>query len=84
MRSLNDPVYACLEIVDDGCGITEKDFENIFDPFFSSKFAGRGLGLAVILGIVRTHDGAVTVESKLCEGSKFQVFLPVSTEKIPW
>jgi CheY-like chemotaxis protein len=75
-------IYACLEVSDTGCGITDKDIEKIFDPFFTSKFTGRGLGLPVLLGIVRTHDGAVSVESEQGRGSVFRVFLPVSTEEV--
>ncbi|MFO8091135.1 MAG: ATP-binding protein [Desulfatiglandaceae bacterium] len=77
-----DPAYACLKVSDRGCGIPEKDFEKIFDPFFSTKFTGRGLGLSVVLGIVRAHQGAVTVESKLNHGSIFRVFFPVSAEEV--
>jgi PAS domain S-box-containing protein len=73
-----DSAYACLEVVDHGCGIAEADIERIFDPFFSSKFTGRGLGLSVVLGIVRAHGGAVTVESAPGLGSAFRVYLPVS------
>jgi signal transduction histidine kinase len=75
-----DTAYACLEVADTGCGIADKDIENLFDPFFSSKFTGRGLGLAVVLGIVRAHEGAVTVESEPGHGSVFRVFFPVSAE----
>jgi two-component system cell cycle sensor histidine kinase/response regulator CckA len=75
-----DTAYACLEVADTGCGIAHKDIENLFDPFFSSKFTGRGLGLAVVLGIVRAHEGAVTVESEPGRGSVFRVFFPVSAE----
>ncbi len=78
-----DPAYACLEVADTGCGIAEKDFGQIFDPFFSTKFTGRGLGLPVVLGIVRAHHGAVTVESKAERGSIFRVFFPVLAEKTP-
>ena len=74
-------VYTCLEVTDAGCGIEDKDIEKIFDPFFSSNFIGRGLGLSVVLGIVRAHSGAVTVESEPGRGSVFRVFLPVSEEK---
>jgi len=77
-----DNAYACLEVVDRGSGIAKKDIEKIFDPFFSSKFGGRGLGLPVVLGIVRAHRGAVTVETKLGRGSTFRVFLPVSKEEV--
>jgi two-component system cell cycle sensor histidine kinase/response regulator CckA len=78
-----DNAYACLEVADTGCGIDGKDIETIFDPFFSSKFTGRGLGLPVVLGIVRVHQGAVTVESGPGRGSIFQVFLPLSVEEVP-
>ncbi|MBI5591306.1 MAG: response regulator [Deltaproteobacteria bacterium] len=78
-----DPVYACLEVADAGCGIAEKDFEKIFDPFFSTKFTGRGLGLSVVLGIVRAHHGAVAVESEPGRGSIFRVIFPVSVEEVP-
>jgi PAS domain S-box-containing protein len=73
------PAYACLAVADTGSGILGPDVEKVFDPFFSTKFTGRGLGLAVVLGIVRAHDGAITVESQPGQGSVFRVFLPVST-----
>ncbi|MDQ5988288.1 MAG: Sensor histidine kinase RcsC [Syntrophus sp. SKADARSKE-3] len=72
--------YACLELTDSGCGIESKDIENLFDPFFSSKFPGRGMGLAVVMGIVRNHGGVVAVESEPGQGSTFRVFFPVSGE----
>ena len=78
-----DNLYACLEVTDAGCGIEEKDIERLFDPFFTSKFTGRGLGLSVVLGIVRAHYGAVTVESEADRGSVLRVFLPVSAEAVP-
>ncbi len=74
--------YACMEVVDAGSGIADKDIEKLFDPFFSSKFAGRGLGLSVVLGIVRAHVGAVTVETAPGRGSTFRVFLPVLAERV--
>jgi CheY-like chemotaxis protein len=75
--------YACLEVADTGCGIAEADIEKLFDPFYSTKFIGRGLGLPVVLGIVRAHQGVITVESKPGRGSIFRVFLPVSAEAAP-
>jgi two-component system, cell cycle sensor histidine kinase and response regulator CckA len=77
-----DTAYACLEVTDEGSGIAAKDIENIFDPFFSSKFTGRGLGLPVVLGIVKAHGGVVTVESRSGQGSIFRVFFPVSVEEV--
>ncbi len=75
--------YACLEIWDTGCGISEEDTDNLFDPFFSTKFTGRGLGLPVVLGIVKAHSGVITVESQTGQGTTFQVFFPVSVEEDP-
>ncbi len=73
---------ACLEVTDAGCGIAAEDIEMLFDPFFSTKFTGRGLGLPVVLGIVRAHSGCVTVESQPGKGSVFRVFLPLSAEAV--
>jgi signal transduction histidine kinase/CheY-like chemotaxis protein len=75
-----EPSYACLEVADNGCGIGEEDVEKVFDPFFSTKFIGRGLGLPVALGIVQAHGGSITVESSQGRGSVFRVYLPLSTE----
>lgn len=60
-----------------------KDFDKLFEPFFSTKFPGRGLGLPVVLGIARSHNGVVTVESEPTRGSTFQVFVPVSARACP-
>jgi two-component system, cell cycle sensor histidine kinase and response regulator CckA len=76
-----ESIYACLEVADAGCGIAGQDIEKLFDPFFSSKFTGRGLGLPVVLGIVRTHGGVITVQSEPGRGSVFRVFFPVSAEE---
>ena len=77
-----DNAYACLEVTDTGCGIADKDIEKIFDPFFSSKFTGRGMGLAIVMGIVRAHGGVVTIESEPGQGSTFRIFFPVSVEEV--
>lgn len=72
--------YACLEVADTGCGISPGEIEKVFDPFYSSKFVGRGLGLAVVMGITGEHGGCVTVESKPGCGSVFRVFMPATVE----
>ena len=68
--------YGFIEVMDDGSGIAEHELTELFDPFFSSKFTGRGLGLPIVLGIARAHGGAVTVESELGRGSTFRVYVP--------
>ena len=75
-----EQTYVCLEVADSGCGIQEKDMDNIFDPFFSTKFTGRGLGLAVVLGIVKAHGSVITAESRINGGSAFKVFFPLSVQ----
>jgi PAS domain S-box-containing protein len=72
--------YACMEVTDSGCGIQGQDIEKIFDPFFSTKFTGRGLGLSIVLGIAKTHGAAITVENRLNGGSVFRVFFPLSVQ----
>lgn len=74
--------YVCLTVMDTGCGINASDIEKLFDPFFTSKFLGRGLGLSSVLGIVRAHGGVVTVTSKVGKGSAFNVFLPTYAGEI--
>jgi len=71
--------YVFLEVADNGCGIQPANLGKIFEPFFSTKFTGRGLGLAAVLGIVRGHDGALTVVSSPGSGTTFRILLPPTT-----
>jgi signal transduction histidine kinase len=75
-------LYTCLTVQDTGCGIAAPDIEKLFDPFYTSKFFGRGLGLPVVLGIVRAHSGFLMVSSKVGRGSLFSIFLPVSGDGV--
>ena len=68
--------YCLLEVTDDGVGMDEDVRRQIFDPFYSSKGTGRGLGLSSVLGIIRRHRGALVVESRPGAGTRFVVALP--------
>jgi PAS domain S-box-containing protein len=74
--------YISISVCDTGCGFDPAMLERIFDPFFSTKFTGRGLGLAVVLGIVRAHGGALAVESQWGLGSIFRVFFPLPAAEL--
>lgn len=63
-----------LEVADEGCGITPEDLKRIFDPFFSTKFPGRGLGLGVVSGAVRANRAALMVDSTPGQGTRVRVF----------
>ncbi len=66
-----------IEVIDRGCGIAPKDRESIFNPFFTTKSSGVGLGLAIVSKIVDEHGGQIAVESEPGAGSIFRVLLPV-------
>jgi two-component system sensor histidine kinase HydH len=66
-----------VDVIDRGSGIAPKDRESIFNPFFTTKSSGVGLGLAIVSKIVDEHGGQITVESEPGSGSVFRVFLPV-------
>jgi two-component system cell cycle sensor histidine kinase/response regulator CckA len=70
--------YVYLEVSDTGCGMDPEVIGRIFDPFYTTKFTGRGLGLAAVLGIVRGHNGAVRVQSQPEEGTAIRVVFPPS------
>ena len=68
--------HALIEVHDTGCGIPPEHMNNLFEPFFSTKQNGSGLGLAVSYGIVKNHGGQLTVTSTPGKGSCFTVMLP--------
>jgi len=70
-----------LEIRDSGCGMNTSVQQQLFEPFFSTKFAGRGLGMSVVMGVVRGHKGAVLVSSQPERGTSISVLLPLAITK---
>jgi signal transduction histidine kinase len=74
----NGNAAAEISVIDRGAGIDPKDLENIFNPFFTTKSDGVGLGLAICSKIVGEHGGEIAVESTPGEGSVFRVYLPVA------
>ncbi len=66
-----------LSISDNGAGITERDIKYIFDPFFTTKTKGTGLGLSITHSIIHEHNGKISVESSIGEGTVFTIVLPV-------
>ncbi len=75
---LNPGRYVRISISDYGCGISENIVHKIFDPYFTTKEKGSGLGLSTSIAIVKKHGGNITVKSVLNEGSVFNIFLPIS------
>ena len=68
--------YVCLTIEDDGKGMDEETKDGIFEPFFTTKFQGRGMGMAAVYGIIKSHDGAIMVESEPGKGTVVRIYLP--------
>lgn len=75
--------YVFLEVSDNGCGMGKETLTRLFDPFFTTKFTGRGLGMSAVMGIIKTHNGALFVKSELGKGTTFRVLFPVSKEALP-
>ncbi len=74
--------YLCLSVSDEGGGMDSSILEKIFDPFFTTKLTGRGLGLAVVLGLAGAQEGALAVETKAGRGTTFRVFLPLPDQAL--
>jgi PAS domain S-box-containing protein len=80
-EDLPEGTYVLLEVADTGCGMDSNTQARIFDPFFSTKFTGRGLGLPAVLGIVRGIRGALRVDSQREVGTTIRVLIPGLTKR---
>ncbi len=69
--------YLVIRVSDTGSGIPAEHIPKVFDPFFTTRFTGRGLGLAAVMGIVRAHHGTMTVQSEVGKGTTFSVLVPI-------
>jgi len=74
--------FACLEVTDTGCGMSKEEVTQIFDPFYTTKSTGRGLGLAIAKGLVKSWGGMISVETAVGSGSRFRVFLPLAADVV--
>jgi signal transduction histidine kinase/CHASE1-domain containing sensor protein/CheY-like chemotaxis protein len=75
--------YVKITISDQGKGISKEHLQNIFDPYFTTKEKGRGLGLTISFSIIKNHTGHISAESELGSGTTFTIYLPASEKKTP-
>ena len=77
---LSPGVYACLTVQDNGKGMEEETRSRVFEPFFTTRFPGRGLGMASVYGIVKNHDGWISVASRSGTGTTVAIWIPAYLE----
>ena len=80
---VNPGRYVRTSITDQGIGIAKDHLLNIFDPYFTTKHEGSGLGLATSYSIIKKHNGHIAVESQLGVGTTFHIYLPASEKAVP-
>ncbi len=71
--------YVCMEVADNGCGMDDETRQRIFEPFYSTKFFGRGLGMSAVHGIVAANDGALQLYSRRGFGTTVRLYLPTQS-----
>jgi CheY-like chemotaxis protein len=74
--------YIKISVEDEGIGIPKENLPKIFDPYFTTKKTGNGLGLATTYSIIRNHDGYIQVESEVSRGTRFYIYIPASNIEI--
>ncbi len=79
--NLSSGSFACLEITDNGSGMDSETISRVFEPFFSTKFTGRGLGMAAVFGIIKGHQGAIKINSEPGRGTQVMVLFPTTDDK---
>jgi CheY-like chemotaxis protein len=79
---LQDKRYVKVLIQDQGIGIEKEHLQTMFDPYFTTKEMGRGLGLSITYSIIKQHGGLITAESELGVGTTFTIYLPASEKEI--
>jgi two-component system cell cycle sensor histidine kinase/response regulator CckA len=82
IHSINPGTYVKITVSDHGDGISEKDVRKVFNPYYTTKKGGVGLGLTTSYSIIKNHGGSLSVESKISEGTKFTAFLPATMKNI--
>ncbi|MBU1935778.1 response regulator, partial [bacterium] len=80
---LNPGTHVCLTLKDNGCGMNAKALSRLFEPFYTTKSEGRGLGLAVVYGIVKNHNGYIEAESIMGKGTTFRIYFPAAKSPVP-
>ncbi|MGB7323260.1 MAG: response regulator, partial [Rubripirellula sp.] len=79
-NQLDEGEYAYLSVSDTGCGMTDESKMRLFDPFYSTRDSGHGLGLSTVFGIVQTHHAALKVDTELGKGTQFEVVFPLPSQ----
>ena len=81
IRIEKDKEKRIIKIIDNGCGMTEEQMSKIFEPYYTTKSSGTGLGLTVLFKIMKQHDGDVTVRSTKGVGSEFTLQIPIPSSE---